>query len=55
VAANTASTAAMIRGAAAPAWLSQHGFDGRLVTPDGEVTTTGSWPVEQLTREEAWA
>jgi thiamine biosynthesis lipoprotein len=55
VAANTASTAAMILGSAAPAWLTQHGFDARLVTPDGEISTTGGWPVERRSRQEASA
>jgi FAD:protein FMN transferase len=44
--ANAASTAAIVRGRAAPAWLEQAGLDARLVTPDGRVHTTGGWPQE---------
>ncbi|MDE3204616.1 MAG: FAD:protein FMN transferase [Acidobacteriota bacterium] len=47
VAANTASTAAMILGAAAPGWLAARHHDARLVRPDGSVETTGAWPLEQ--------
>lgn len=46
LAANTASTAAMILGFDAPGWLTGRGFDARLVTPDGDVTRTGGWPVD---------
>jgi thiamine biosynthesis lipoprotein len=42
--ANIASTAAIIRGLAAPAWLSGLGLAARLVTVGGAVTTTGGWP-----------
>lgn len=42
--ANTASTAAIIRSSAAPAWLSDLGLPARLVRPDGSVLTTGGWP-----------
>ena len=52
VAANTASTSAMILGTEGQTWLTRHGFDARLVAPDGEVTTTGSWPVEHYTEQE---
>jgi thiamine biosynthesis lipoprotein len=44
--ANTASTAAIIRSAAAPAWLAGLGLPARLVRADGAVTTTGDWPDE---------
>ena len=44
--ANIASTAAIIRGLAAPAWLSGLGLAARLVTAGGAVTTTGGWPAE---------
>lgn len=44
VAANTASTAAMVLGGEAPAWLTSRGCDARLVGPDGRVTVTGGWP-----------
>ena len=46
VAANTASTAAMILGAEAPDWLRRHGHDARLVTPDGDVVRAGGWPAD---------
>lgn len=42
--ANTASTAAIIRGAAAPAWLHSLGLPARLVRHDGSVVTTAGWP-----------
>jgi FAD:protein FMN transferase len=42
--ANTASTAAVIRGRAAPGWLADLGLPARLVSPDGSVITTGGWP-----------
>jgi thiamine biosynthesis lipoprotein len=42
--ANIASTAAIIRGAAAPAWLTQAGLPARLVRPDGTVERTPGWP-----------
>jgi thiamine biosynthesis lipoprotein len=44
--ANTASTAAIIRSAAAPAWLAGLGLPARLVGADGAVSTTGKWPDE---------
>lgn len=46
--ANTASTAAIVLGAAAPSWLDRRGLPARLVTTDGAVTTTGDWPREVL-------
>jgi FAD:protein FMN transferase len=42
--ANTASTAAIIRGAAAPRWLHDVGLPARLVREDGTVETTAGWP-----------
>ncbi|MBO0835810.1 MAG: FAD:protein FMN transferase, partial [Actinobacteria bacterium] len=42
--ANTASTAAIIRDADAPAWLSGLGLPARLVRHDGTVVTTARWP-----------
>jgi FAD:protein FMN transferase len=42
--ANTASTAAIIRGAAAPSWLHDVGLPARLVREDGTVETTAGWP-----------
>jgi FAD:protein FMN transferase len=47
VAANTASTAAIVLGAEAPAWLEEHGVTARLVAADGAVRRTGAWPVDQ--------
>jgi thiamine biosynthesis lipoprotein len=42
--ANTAATAAIIRGARAPAWLSGLNLPARLVTQDGTVTALAGWP-----------
>jgi thiamine biosynthesis lipoprotein len=42
--ANTASTAAIVRGAAATAWLAELGLAARLVSHDGEVVRVGGWP-----------
>jgi FAD:protein FMN transferase len=42
--ANTASTAAIVRGPAAPDWLTELGLPARLVRPDGTVETTAGWP-----------
>jgi thiamine biosynthesis lipoprotein len=42
--ANTASTAAIIRGAAALTWLRDAGLPARLVREDGSVQTTAGWP-----------
>jgi FAD:protein FMN transferase len=44
--ANTASTVAVIRGLAAPAWLATLGLPARLVTETGAVHTIGGWPAE---------
>jgi FAD:protein FMN transferase len=44
--ANTASTAAIIRGEAAPAWLAGRGLAARLVAESGAVLTLGGWPPE---------
>ena len=44
VAANTASTAAIVRGPQAVPWLERLGMPARLVRPDGTVTFTGPWP-----------
>jgi FAD:protein FMN transferase len=46
LAANTASTAAIVLGADAPEWLSAHHLSARLVARDGAITTTGSWPTQ---------
>jgi FAD:protein FMN transferase len=42
--ANTASTAAIIRGPAALDWLHDIGLPARLVRHDGSVETTAGWP-----------
>jgi thiamine biosynthesis lipoprotein len=42
--ANTASTAAMVMGRSAPAWLERLGLAARLVATDGAVVRTGAWP-----------
>jgi thiamine biosynthesis lipoprotein len=42
--ANTASTAAIVRGAAALPWLGDIGLPARLVRQDGTVETTAGWP-----------
>jgi FAD:protein FMN transferase len=42
--ANIASTAAIIRGEAAQAWLAGLGLPARLVRHDGSVVTTQGWP-----------
>ncbi|WP_370890433.1 FAD:protein FMN transferase [Janibacter sp. GXQ6167] len=45
--ANTASTAAIILGSAAPAWLSERGLPARLQHHDGRVITTSGWPTDE--------
>ena len=42
--ANIASTAAVIRGTRAPAWLAECDLDARLLAEDGTVCTIGRWP-----------
>jgi FAD:protein FMN transferase len=44
--ANTASTAAIIRGASALAWLQGLGLPSRLVDNDGRVRHVAGWPAE---------
>jgi thiamine biosynthesis lipoprotein len=43
-----ASTAAIIRGDAAPGWLGRLGLAARLVAESGAVLTLGGWPPERL-------
>ncbi|MCW2976899.1 MAG: thiamine biosynthesis protein [Actinomycetia bacterium] len=50
--ANTASTASIVGGAAAPGWLRSLGLPARLVHVDGSVVLTGAWPGAD---ELAWA
>ena len=45
--ANTASTAAVILGQDAPAWLAGQGLPARLVALDGTVTTVSGWPASE--------
>ena len=42
--ANIASTAAIVRGAAAPEWLERQGLPARLVGVAGDVVRVGGWP-----------
>jgi thiamine biosynthesis lipoprotein ApbE len=42
--ANIATTAALVRGAAAPAWLAELRLPARLVEHGGRVTAVGGWP-----------
>jgi len=42
--ANGASTAAIVLGDDAPAWLTAAGLPARLVGDDGRVVRTGGWP-----------
>jgi thiamine biosynthesis lipoprotein len=44
VAANTASTAAIVLGERAPGWLAQRALPARLVAHDGSVVRVGGWP-----------
>jgi FAD:protein FMN transferase len=44
--ANIASTAAVIVGLQAPAWLEARGLAARLVSADGTVTVVGGWPAQ---------
>jgi len=49
VAANTASTAAIIQGRVALAWLTRHGLAARLVGSDGVIVTVAGWPPDPPT------
>jgi thiamine biosynthesis lipoprotein len=42
--ANIASTAAIVLGARAPAWLEARGLPARLVSPDGAILRLAGWP-----------
>jgi len=46
IAANTASTAAIVLGDAAPEWLAGRSVSARLVAHDGAVRPVGAWPAE---------
>jgi thiamine biosynthesis lipoprotein len=43
--ANTACTAALVRGAAAPQWLESTGLPARLVSHDGQLLHLNDWPM----------
>jgi len=45
--ANAATTASIVRGPIAPAWLTGLGLPSRLVSADGDVLAIGGWPQEQ--------
>lgn len=44
--ANAASTASIVLGERAPAWLAKHDLAARLVGTNGEVVTVAGWPQE---------
>jgi FAD:protein FMN transferase len=46
--ANIASTAAIIRGDAAPSWLAGSGLPARLVRHDGSVLAIAGWPTDPM-------
>ena len=50
-AANTATTAALILGVEAEAWLARHGIDARLVDHQGVAHAVGDWPIPPLTTD----
>jgi thiamine biosynthesis lipoprotein len=49
--ANTASTAAIIRGNRAPGWLASQHLPARLVRRGGEVVTVAGWPADTTSKE----
>jgi FAD:protein FMN transferase len=51
--ANTAATAAIVLGAAAPQWLQAHGLPTRLVAVDGTVSRVAGWPADAPSAEGA--
>ena len=53
VEANAASTAAIILGEGAAAWLEQRGVAALLIDRDGRSTRCGAWPAAELTRAPA--
>ena len=46
--ANTASTASLVLGDAAPGWLADRDLPARLVTHDGAVVTVAGWPDDPM-------
>lgn len=53
VGANTASTAAIVLGHAAPTWLEAHGVTARLIGPGGDVRRVADWPADVPHPQEA--
>ena len=53
VGANTASTAAVLMGEAAPAWLASLRLPARLVRASGELVVVGGWPEPEASDPEA--
>ena len=51
VAANTATTAALVLGADAPGWLAGRDLPARLVAADGAVHVVGTWPQDEAGAE----
>ena len=49
LAANTASTAAIVLGEAAFAWLDERGLPARLVAQDGSIQRSAGWPAARTT------
>jgi FAD:protein FMN transferase len=49
--ANIATTSALVRGAAAPAWLARIGVPARLVSTGGRVYTVGDWPAKRTGKQ----
>jgi thiamine biosynthesis lipoprotein len=47
LAANVASTAAIVLGEAAASWLAERGLPSRLAARDGSVVRVGGWPLEE--------
>ena len=46
VLANAASTAAIVMGSEAPAWLTRRGVPARMVGENGTITTLNGWPAD---------
>lgn len=53
LAANVASTAAIVLGDEALTWLTDRAIAARLVAHDGEIITTAGWPADRTTLESA--
>jgi thiamine biosynthesis lipoprotein len=49
--ANTASTAAMVKGVGAITWLEERGLPARLVRTDGLCLTAAGWPADEADEE----